>query len=129
MPVKLTHWGEARQFIGFSRLLQSRARPNGILVFKASVNNLGAWRGRALKQRIPIEGRSFTAKACKVAIRAYLFPCRPCHYHSIFGVLLDAVQKPLVNTDLMRRALEKIVNPHVLVNAVSRRVRQLNSGG
>ena len=29
----------------------------------------------------------------------------------------------------MRRALEKVGNPNILVNLVSRRVRQLNAGG
>jgi len=34
-----------------------------------------------------------------------------------------------LNSELCRRALEKIVNPNILVNLISRRVRQLNSGG
>jgi len=34
-----------------------------------------------------------------------------------------------VNAELCRKALEKVGNPNVLVNLVSRRVRQLNSGG
>jgi DNA-directed RNA polymerase subunit omega len=34
-----------------------------------------------------------------------------------------------VNAELMRKALEKVGNPNVLVNLVSRRVRQLNGGG
>ena len=34
-----------------------------------------------------------------------------------------------MNADLVKAALEKILNPNVLVNLVSRRVRQLNSGG
>ena len=33
-----------------------------------------------------------------------------------------------MNADLMKQALEKVGNPHILVNIVSRRVRQLNSG-
>jgi len=33
-----------------------------------------------------------------------------------------------MNADLIRQALEKVGNPHVLVNLVSRRVRQLNAG-
>ena len=33
-----------------------------------------------------------------------------------------------MNADLVKRALEKVLNPNVLVNLVSRRVRQLNSG-
>ena len=35
----------------------------------------------------------------------------------------------LLNAELARKALEKVGNPNVLVNLVSRRVRQLNSGG
>ena len=34
-----------------------------------------------------------------------------------------------MNTELVRLALEKVGNPNVLVNLLSRRVRQLNSGG
>jgi DNA-directed RNA polymerase subunit omega len=34
-----------------------------------------------------------------------------------------------MNATLVKQALEKVLNPHVLVNLVSRRVRQLNSGG
>jgi DNA-directed RNA polymerase subunit omega len=34
-----------------------------------------------------------------------------------------------VNAELMKRALEKVGNPHILVNLISRRVRQLNGGG
>ena len=34
-----------------------------------------------------------------------------------------------MNVELTRRALEKVGNAHVLVNIISRRVRQLNSGG
>src|SRR5512136_2044049 len=34
-----------------------------------------------------------------------------------------------MNATLVKQALEKILNPNVLVNLVSRRVRQLNSGG
>ena len=34
-----------------------------------------------------------------------------------------------MNAELARKALEKVGNPNILVNLVSRRVRQLNSGG
>ena len=34
-----------------------------------------------------------------------------------------------MNSELCRQALLKVGNPNVLVNLVSRRVRQLNSGG
>jgi DNA-directed RNA polymerase subunit omega len=34
-----------------------------------------------------------------------------------------------LNAELTRKALEKVGNPNVLVNLISRRVRQLNSGG
>ena len=33
-----------------------------------------------------------------------------------------------MNSDLTRKALEKVGNPNTLVNIVSRRVRQLNGG-
>jgi DNA-directed RNA polymerase subunit omega len=35
----------------------------------------------------------------------------------------------LVNAELCKKALEKVGNPNVLINLISRRVRQLNSGG
>jgi DNA-directed RNA polymerase subunit omega len=34
-----------------------------------------------------------------------------------------------MNAELCKKAAEKVGNPNVLVNIVSRRVRQLNSGG
>ena len=34
-----------------------------------------------------------------------------------------------MNAELCKRAAEKVDNPNVLVNLISRRVRQLNSGG
>lgn len=34
-----------------------------------------------------------------------------------------------MNTELCKKALDKVKNPNILVNLVSRRVRQLNSGG
>jgi DNA-directed RNA polymerase subunit omega len=34
-----------------------------------------------------------------------------------------------VNSELCRQALQKVGNPNVLINLISRRVRQLNSGG
>jgi DNA-directed RNA polymerase subunit omega len=35
----------------------------------------------------------------------------------------------LMNAELAKKAAEKVGNPNVLINLVSRRVRQLNSGG
>ena len=34
-----------------------------------------------------------------------------------------------MNTELVKKALEKVGNPNTLVGIVSRRVRQLNTGG
>ena len=34
-----------------------------------------------------------------------------------------------MNAELVKQALEKVGNPNILVNLVSRRVRQLNFGG
>ncbi len=42
---------------------------------------------------------------------------------------LDLLPSKLLNSELCRKALEKVGNPNVLVNLVSRRVRQLTSGG
>ena len=35
----------------------------------------------------------------------------------------------IVNSELCKKAAEKVGNPNVLVNLISRRVRQLNAGG
>jgi DNA-directed RNA polymerase subunit omega len=35
----------------------------------------------------------------------------------------------IVNAELCKKALEKVGSPNVLINIVSRRVRQLNAGG
>ena len=34
-----------------------------------------------------------------------------------------------MNAELVKKALEKVLDPHILVNLISRRVRQLSSGG
>jgi DNA-directed RNA polymerase subunit omega len=34
-----------------------------------------------------------------------------------------------LNSELLRLALEKVENPNILVNIISRRVKQLNAGG
>jgi DNA-directed RNA polymerase subunit omega len=34
-----------------------------------------------------------------------------------------------MNADLVKQALAVVLNPHVLINLVSKRVRQLNAGG
>ncbi len=34
-----------------------------------------------------------------------------------------------MNAELMKQALEKVGNPNILVNLISRRVRQLTAGG
>ena len=34
-----------------------------------------------------------------------------------------------MNAELTKKALEKVGNPNVLINLISRRVRQLNAGG
>jgi len=34
-----------------------------------------------------------------------------------------------MNPEFLKKALEKVGNPNVLVNLISRRVRQLNNGG
>jgi DNA-directed RNA polymerase subunit omega len=34
-----------------------------------------------------------------------------------------------MNAELVKKALEKVGNPNILVNLISRRVRQLNYGG
>src|SRR5580765_6435521 len=43
--------------------------------------------------------------------------------------LLRSIGLKNMNAELCKRANEKVGNPNVLINLVSRRVRQLNSGG
>jgi DNA-directed RNA polymerase subunit omega len=42
---------------------------------------------------------------------------------------LALVTDNILNAEFCKKALEKVGNPNVLINLVSRRVRQLNSGG
>ena len=46
-----------------------------------------------------------------------------------YALRLETNIEKFVNSELCRLALAKVGNPNVLVNIVSRRVRQLNSGG
>ena len=46
---------------------------------------------------------------------------------SLSGILRDSIST--MNAELCKKALEKVGNPNVLINIVSRRVRQLNQGG
>jgi DNA-directed RNA polymerase subunit omega len=43
------------------------------------------------------------------------------------AAIADTVEKAL-NAELTKKALEKVGNPNILVNLISRRVRQLNAG-
>lgn len=48
----------------------------------------------------------------------------------LVGYNFPLVSRPdIVNAELCKKAAEKVGNPNVLVNLISRRVRQLNSGG
>jgi DNA-directed RNA polymerase subunit omega len=50
----------------------------------------------------------------------YFYDCVQCFYRYF---------TPLVNSEYIKQALAKVGNPNVLVNLISRRVRQLTSGG
>jgi len=56
---------------------------------------------------------------------------RPADQFISFQPSLQHKKAPLsyMNAELVKQALAKVLNPHVLVNLVSRRVRQLNAGG
>jgi DNA-directed RNA polymerase subunit omega len=49
--------------------------------------------------------------------------------NSYLIALVSNLGTKILNAELTKKALEKVGNPNVLVNLVSRRVRQLNSGG
>jgi DNA-directed RNA polymerase subunit omega len=56
------------------------------------------------------------------------------NFYIAFGAAAGIVPRSNSNTktlnaELTKKALEKVGNPNVLVNLISRRVRQLNSGG
>jgi len=53
----------------------------------------------------------------------------PNRRRSVCGSRSINVNWRRMNSELCRQALAKVGNPNVLVNLVSRRVRQLNSGG
>src|SRR5438477_11360965 len=59
---------------------------------------------------------------------APFFVCVHPSNHYVVSLVLNTLEKVL-NAELTKKALEKVGNPNVLVNMVSRRVRQLNSGG
>jgi DNA-directed RNA polymerase subunit omega len=61
--------------------------------------------------------------ASRFAILRLRLPCELLPYRARLNTLGKAL-----NAELTRKALEKVGNPNVLVNLVSRRVRQLNSG-
>jgi DNA-directed RNA polymerase subunit omega len=46
-----------------------------------------------------------------------------------YSIELEILSKNTLNAELCKKALEKVGNPNVLINLVSRRVRQLNAGG
>lgn len=48
---------------------------------------------------------------------------------SIFMDWFNSKEKSTLNSELVKEALDKVTNPNILVNLVSRRVRQLSTGG
>jgi DNA-directed RNA polymerase subunit omega len=48
--------------------------------------------------------------------------------HAAILFRLAYLRQETLNAELTKKALEKVGNPNVLVNLISRRVRQLNSG-
>ena len=48
---------------------------------------------------------------------------------SIFVGWFNSKEKSTLNSELVKEALDKVTNPNILVNLVSRRVRQLSTGG
>ena len=45
------------------------------------------------------------------------------------SILTRSFSDKIMNAELCKKAVEKVGNPNILVNLVSRRVRQLNAGG
>lgn len=57
------------------------------------------------------------------------FCCCVCGWSLYFAPSVERAREQTVNSELAKQALAKVGNPNVLVNLVSRRVRQLNSPG
>ena len=51
------------------------------------------------------------------------------HPFNANAILTRSFSDKIMNAELCKKAVEKVGNPNVLVNLVSRRVRQLNAGG
>jgi DNA-directed RNA polymerase subunit omega len=75
-----------------------------------------AGHGYLLKQRILMRQAHLAILLLRLELESLLY----CARLNILGNALNA--------ELTRKALEKVGNPNVLVNLVSRRVRQLNAG-
>jgi DNA-directed RNA polymerase subunit omega len=60
-----------------------------------------------------------------MALLVLPWPAGPVFYPPLWT---NKRSETLVNAELCRKALRKVGNPNVLVNLISRRVRQLNSG-
>jgi DNA-directed RNA polymerase subunit omega len=76
----------------------------------------GSWRSNDRKSK-QTSGQGVNIPVAGVVFRARL------------RVPINRRGSSILNTELCRKALEKVGNPNILVNLVSRRVRQLNSTG
>jgi len=61
-------------------------------------------------------------------VNCWFFLLRSQAWPLLYLALFEQPGITLLNAELTKKALEKVGNPNVLVNLVSRRVRQLNSG-
>lgn len=57
-----------------------------------------------------------------------VLPCRRYDPAAHTVTRIERFGKKRMNSELVKKALEIVLEPHVLVNLISRRVRQLNSG-
>jgi DNA-directed RNA polymerase subunit omega len=62
----------------------------------------------------------------RLIIAAFYYPKLGLAFGCESVILLGSF---LMNAELAKKAAEKVGNPNVLINLISRRVRQLNSGG
>jgi DNA-directed RNA polymerase subunit omega len=72
--------------------------------------------------------RPFRAQADSVACLQKLYRKFYIAFKQAPAILRRSNPSTILNAELIKKALEKVGNPNVLINLVSRRVRQLNAG-
>ena len=70
--------------------------------------------------------RSGNPKPASFSVETFLLHCAT---ETLFWTANFIKGDDTLNSELVKQAMERIINPNILVNLVSRRVRQLSTGG